>query len=833
VLFIFRWTCAKKSSIVAIVVPRSLSSASEAIVTKRRVLWTFIGLFTIVFLFLLVPGSPFFWPQVLDDRGHHNGHFTNYWIDQLDDPDLEKRLEAIRSLGAIGGSKAKKAIPRLADLMVNDPDLQTRVEASLALTKMDKTTKDVIPQITQAMKDPDLVIRANALRILIRLRTDAHPALSALIEAVNDDTNKSNLGIFTFTLQELAVTAVGYATAGTTDGVATLRPLLTPSHSQSLRIATINALILIGPAASSSVADLEPLLKDNDAKIKTAAKEAIELITGKPIAALPAPSTVAKNEPKLELPEEDRVYIWDLEHHGNVLVKHGFGPFAKALKEMDASALKRLCTDDFLGGMLNEPKRVQYSTAFAQVERQVDSGAAPMSLPADGFIAWLLAFRKDFGIPPQVKCTLMTLSPEQRGQLTGKWTGMGQLRLHGEMKKEAPAEVVVTFRYTIDQPTEENLDKGTWWRSAQIVQVQRGQATHALFKEGAEQRGLKTKPLHDNWTSEPFIAAPGGIYVCDFNKDGRLDLLVTDVNGAALYQGKAEGKFDEVTNALGLPRAIAHFPMTAWVDIDGDGWDDLVYGGRLFRNESGQKFVDVTLKCNIRLPHDGNGLVIADYDRDGQLDLYISRVGPPGSNSWLEGSSGDGRGNILLRNKGQWQFEDVTKASGTSGGRRSTFTAAWLDANNDGWPDLHVPNEFGNGVLLINKKDGTFTEQLLANELIDFGTMGATVGDINNDGNIDIYCANMYSKAGTRVIGNMRPESYSPEVMSKLRRFVAGSQLHLNRGGLKFDHVGKEMQVAAVGWAYGASLADLDNDGWLDLYATAGYVSRDRNKPDG
>jgi hypothetical protein len=115
----------------------------------------------------------------------------------------------------------------------------------------------------------------------------------------------------------------------------------------------------------------------------------------------------------------------------------------------------------------------------------------------------------------------------------------------------------------------------------------------------------------------------------------------------------------------------------------------------------------------------------------------------------------------------------------------------------------------------------------------DYGSMGLAVGDVDGDGRIDIYPANMYSKAGTRVIGNLRPDSFPPDVMEKLRRFVAGSQLHLNKGGLKFEQAGPQAGVAAVGWAYGAALADLDGDGWLDVYGTAGFVSRDRTEPDG
>src|SRR5205807_782031 len=146
---------------------------------------------------------------------------------------------------------------------------------------------------------------------------------------------------------------------------------------------------------------------------------------------------------------------------------------------------------------------------------------------------------------------------------------------------------------------------------------------------------------------------------------------------------------------------------------------------------------------------------------------------------------------------------------------------------------LYVPNEFGNGVLLVNQGDGTFRPQALTGGPSDFGTMGLTAGDVDNDGNIDLYLANMYSKAGKRVIGNLKPDAYPDEVMAKLRTFVAGSQLHRNRGALQFEQKGKEWQLNDCGWAYGAQLIDLDNDGWLDLYATAGYISRDRNKPDG
>jgi len=172
-------------------------------------------------------------------------------------------------------------------------------------------------------------------------------------------------------------------------------------------------------------------------------------------------------------------------------------------------------------------------------------------------------------------------------------------------------------------------------------------------------------------------------------------------------------------------------------------------------------------------------------------------------------------------------------ASNTSGGQRSVFSAVWLDINNDGRPDLYVPNEFGNGVLLLNNGKGAFTEKTLVPGPGDFGTMGITCGDIDNNGQIDIYLGNMYSKTGSRIIGNVKPGTYPEDLMAKMRRFVSGSQLYVNQGDLKFTPVAQKWQMNDVGWAYGPALLDLDNDGFLDLFATSGFISLDRDKPDG
>lgn len=567
-----------------------------------------------------------------------------------------------------------------------------------------------------------------------------------------------------------------------------------------------------------------------------------------------------------------RESLWDIEHHGNVLVKFGFRSLSDALGRADRPAVATMLHDGFTGEVPRQSREVRLTSPAVQVVREEGADSPRQTLRAEEWLARLFAYRDQFRQPPRVQVSLMTLAPAEPDRPEGLWQGTAVLRLAGEVEPGRPAEVTLHLQYRLPEPTEPLFEQPGWLRSCAVTQALVGKSTHPLFRDVTADSGIDPKPLHDNWYQRQKLPNTGGVYVCDFNRDGILDILLTDVNGVFLYQGLPGGKFRDVTAQVGLPAGRA-LPGTlaAFADLDGDGWEDLILADRVYRNDGGQRFVDVTSRTNLRIPEDVNGIVVADYDRDGRLDLYLTHVARQGkacSTSYLDGHSGDTDGNQLWRNRGNWQFEDVTAKSGADGGRRSAFTAVWFDANDDGWPDLYVPNEFGNGVLLINQRDGTFREAALTAGPCDFGTMGATCGDIDNDGRIDLYAANMYSKAGSRVIGNVKPGTYPEDIMTRMRRFVAGSQLHRNLGirneelGIRekgstghpspasdpsfsslnpnssplapsFEQLGQAWQVAAVGWAYGPVLADLDNDGWLDLYAPCGFLSNSRTDPDG
>ena len=550
----------------------------------------------------------------------------------------------------------------------------------------------------------------------------------------------------------------------------------------------------------------------------------------------------------LTLPEKDRLYLWDTEHHGGLLMKLGFGPWKTALKSRDKETLARALSSDFQAHVAPKERGQQWvrnydnasaaRTEFAEADRAATTPAA--------FIDWLLNQRGIFGGTLDIGNSLAAFAPVDREKKSGHWGGLLHIRMSGKNSAGGPAELIISLDIELDYPTEEALGKGGWLRRCAVRSIKQSTAKQPLMTEVAERIGLQPGRLHDNWKRphEETISNTGGVFACDFNRDGLTDLLITDAGlpkGYAFYTGELGGKFRETTTEVGITQE-RFFSQAAFVDLDGDGWVDLVTNsGTVYRNAEGHRFENVTSQSNLagltNLPQQWaeTNFAVADFDRDGQMDLYVFHTdSSPLQGSWIDGKVGSKVTNQLLRNVGGWRFDDVTAATGTDGGHRSTFSSVWLDADNNGWPDLYVINEYGNGILLLNQGRG---KMFLPTELVgysaDFGSMGLTSGDIDNDGHIDLYVASMYSKAGTRVIGNLRDDAYPADVTQKLRRMVSGSQLYRNVGGLKFEPMGAAWDLRAVGWAYAPALVDLDNDGFLDLHATAGFISRFRDKPDG
>lgn len=544
----------------------------------------------------------------------------------------------------------------------------------------------------------------------------------------------------------------------------------------------------------------------------------------------------------LPLAESERQYLADIEHRALTLAKRGFPAIKAAIREADRDKLSRIFADTFQGETLDFGKGESPDLPWLELRRveKYSARVKPMPATRQAMVDYLVGLRERFERAPELEMKLLDFAPVKREELQGAWKGVAQLRYAGKYRNGHTAEIF--FKCQIHFARIADVDEITadagWIDGWKIFEGYESTVPKPLLEETAAERGLDRELFWDNWKRSPeeSTVVSGGVYLADIDDDGRDDVLITDINGLFLFRTTEDGKFEDITEKAGLSRGIRAAVNAVFGDFDGDALPDLIVDNRVFRNAGG-RFQEVTAQSNLRF---GNirylsGYSVGDYNNDGLLDIYVARSHGPqgryGKNSWLDGPGGPG--NQLWRNLGNWKFEDVSDSANARAGRRSVFTAAWLDANNDLFPDIYVINEFGGGVLLVNQKNGTFKEQVLTKGPGDFGSMGLITGDVNNDGHIDIYTANMYSKSGRRIVGNLIDAAYPPDVMAKMKTFFPGSQLYRNRGGLQFEPAGEALHVRAVGWAYGPILVDLNNDGFLDIYATSGFVSFNKEEPDG
>jgi len=362
--------------------------------------------------------------------------------------------------------------------------------------------------------------------------------------------------------------------------------------------------------------------------------------------------------------------------------------------------------------------------------------------------------------------------------------------------------------------------------------------------------------VHANQASPPFrlfgdeqvnpVRQASGVAVGDADGDGCEDLVLSGSPDLTFYRGRCDGTFEDATQASGLP---SPYPAAAagvvFFDYDNDGWRDLfvaaVTGGdRLFRNHGKGRFVDVSEAAGIEPGRWGSMPVVADYDRDGFLDIYIARMGDHELSS--PNPPYDARNGVrgtLLHNRGDGRFEDVSKQAGVDSPGWD-MAAAWGDYNGDGWPDLYIANEFGNNRLLRNERDGTFSNQTKAAGVEDGGSsMGTAWGDIDGDGDLDLFVSGMHANSGWtlfhpdfpipipwyfRLLGvfTNAVQKESDVITDRLSR---GSSLLLNNGDGTFTDISDSAGVRDGQWGWAGDFLDYDNDGDLDLYAVNGFIT--------
>jgi len=245
-----------------------------------------------------------------------------------------------------------------------------------------------------------------------------------------------------------------------------------------------------------------------------------------------------------------------------------------------------------------------------------------------------------------------------------------------------------------------------------------------------------------NNTEFGFGTLGGGISFYDFNQDGLDDITMSTANtqNVRFFENNANGFTEVFMNGINAPYENK---SVIWVDYDNDGDLDFyvtnyLVSNHLYQNDGNYNFTEVSQSAGLTKSFLKSwGASWADYDRDGDLDLFI--LHRDGLNQ-LEP-------NILYKNNGDGTFTDVSSVAGLSLQNHMSFCAAFFDYNNDGWLDLYIANDkTPTNLLYKNNADGTFTDiSALSQSNIDMDAMSTTIGDYNKDGFFDIYITNTSS----------------------------------------------------------------------------------------
>ncbi|MGA8151083.1 MAG: FG-GAP-like repeat-containing protein [Terriglobales bacterium] len=335
------------------------------------------------------------------------------------------------------------------------------------------------------------------------------------------------------------------------------------------------------------------------------------------------------------------------------------------------------------------------------------------------------------------------------------------------------------------------------------------------------------------------IYGHNGVSVGDIDNDGFDDLYVCQPAGLPnrLYRNRGDGMFEDITEASGVG-ILENTACALFADIDNDGRQDLIVvrttGPLLFLNEGGGKFRQKPDAFQFANPPQGTftGAAIADYDRDGWLDIYFCLyVYYQGTDQYKYPSpfytAENGPPNFLMRNQRDGTFRDVTAESGLNqNNTRYSFCCGWNDYNRDGWPDLYVVNDFGRKNLYHNNGDGTFTDVAPQAGVEDVGAgMSVCWFDYDHDGAEDLYVADMWTAAGERISSQeIFQKDARQEVRSLYRKHAIGNSLFRNNGSA-FQDATAAAGVSMGRWSWSSDAWDFDHDGFSDLYITNGMIS--------
>lgn len=349
-----------------------------------------------------------------------------------------------------------------------------------------------------------------------------------------------------------------------------------------------------------------------------------------------------------------------------------------------------------------------------------------------------------------------------------------------------------------------------------------------------------------NYMTYDGIYQGAGIAVADFNNDGLDDLFLTaNQSENQLYLNKGDLKFENVTGRCGIESDDRWYMSATVADVDNNGFLDIYMSAylfdeperrknKLYLNQGSLKFIDASEKWGVADAGYSVNATFLDFDLDGDLDLYV--VNQPPNSTTIRRS---------LRGKIDYQYTDnfyvnvgdrFEKSTVSVGVKNYAYglSATVADLNSDGWQDIYVACDYEEPDLIyMNNGNGTFTNKAdeWLRHMSNF-SMGADIADINNDGWLDIYTADMVAEDNKRLKTNMsgmNPKKFWGLAKAGYHYQYMFNALQLNNGNDLFSEIGQLAGVQATDWSWSPLLADFDNDGHKDLIVTNGIKRDVRN----
>ncbi len=426
-------------------------------------------------------------------------------------------------------------------------------------------------------------------------------------------------------------------------------------------------------------------------------------------------------------------------------------------------------------------------------------------------------------------------SPLGRREINATWEATWKITAEGQ-----PAGLVSLICQTWEEV--ESPLKHPWFSDQTATVLSTAPQAAEQFASGNASYRLRLQ------ASLPFFKfGHHGVSLADVNGDGLEDVYVCQPGGLPnrLLLHQPDHTVIDAAAAWGVD-LLDSCQCSLFADLDNDGDPDLVVattGPLLFFENTGHSFLP-----RLRLPLAVNvyGLTAADYDGDGDVDIYATRYFPSASEGgelavpMPHFDANNGGPNFLIRNDGggagsEWRtFSDATAATGLdANNHRFTYASVWDDFNQDGLPDLYLANDFGRNNLYLQSRtpDGKprFTDATDSAGLTEgaFG-MSASTGDFNRDGWPDIHLGAMFSAAGSRITAQDQFRSTLPQdVRDRFRRLARGNTLFANLGRpeARFADVSQAAGITVGRWSWASLFADVDNDAWPDLLVANGFVT--------